>query len=224
MGADTIYEMLHPFHVWAQISALCAFVLAIAAWVLLTLASRGSRRWWLGLSFFALFLGTVAFGERSRMAAFDMRSIAVRLAEQASACENWRPWLTDAVDRVNILGPVAVVVAALGLVATPATLYAERRAITRRTAAQPPTRALQLPVGVAVAGIGTLLIADGVAAWIEFAPLADITRAGGGLGQIPLFQAIIGTIFAAAVLGAGLALTLGAALARNTPRQPELAD
>ena len=45
MGADTVFEMLHPFHVWAQISALCAFVLAIAAWFLLTLASRGSRRW-----------------------------------------------------------------------------------------------------------------------------------------------------------------------------------
>jgi hypothetical protein len=223
MGADTVYEMLHPFQVWAQISALCAFVLAIAAWVLLTLSSRGSRRWWLGLSFFALCLGTVAFGERSRMAASDMRSIAVCLAEQASACENWRPWLTDAVDRVNILGPMAVVVAALGLVATLATLYAERRTITRRIATRPPTRALQLPLGVAVAGIGALLIADGVAAWIEFAPLADLTRAGDSLGQIPLIQAIIGTIFAAAVLGAGLALTLGAAFARNTARQPELA-
>jgi hypothetical protein len=53
--------------------------------------------------------------------------------------------------------------------------------------------------------------------------LADITRAGDGLGQIPLFEAIIGTIFSAAVLGAGLALTLGAALARDTPGQPELA-
>jgi hypothetical protein len=38
MGADTAYEMLHPFHLWAQISALCAFILAIAAWALLTLA------------------------------------------------------------------------------------------------------------------------------------------------------------------------------------------
>jgi hypothetical protein len=104
MGADTVYEMLHPFHMWAQISALCAFVLAIAAWVLLTLASRGSRRWWLGLGFFTLCLGTVAFGERSRMAASDMRSIAVCLAEQASACENWRPWLTDAVDRLTLHG------------------------------------------------------------------------------------------------------------------------
>jgi hypothetical protein len=157
------------------------------------------------------------------MAASDMRSIAVCLAEQASACENWRPWLTDAVDRVNILGPVAVVVAALGLVATLATLYAERRTITRRIAAQPPTRALRLSLGVAVAGIGAFLIADGVAAWIAFAPLADIANAGDGLGQIPLIEAIIGTIFAAAVLVAGLALTLGAAFVRDTPSQPELA-
>jgi hypothetical protein len=223
MGADTVYEMLHPFHVWAQISALCAFVLAIAAWALLTLASRGSRRWWLGLGFFALCLGTVAFGERSRMAASDMRSIAVCLAEQVPACENWRPWLTDAVDRVNILGPMAVVVAAFGLLATLATLYAERRTITRRIAGRPPTRALQLPLGVAVAGIGAFLMADGVAAWIAFAPLADIANAGDGLGQIPLIEAIIGTIFAAVVLGAGLALTLSAAFARNTPRQLELA-
>jgi hypothetical protein len=102
-------------------------------------------------------------------------------------------------------------------------LFAERWTITRRIAARPPTRALQLPLGVAVAGIGAFLIADGVAAWIEFAPLADITRSGDGLGQIPLFEAIIGTIFSAAVLGAGLALTLGAALVRDRPRQPELA-
>jgi hypothetical protein len=66
-------------------------------------------------------------------------------------------------------------------------------------------------------------MADGVAAWIAFAPLADIANAGDGLGQIPLIEAIIGTIFAAVVLGAGLALTLSAAFARNTPRQLELA-
>ena len=40
-GDDTVYEMLHPFHMWAQISALCAIVLAIAAWVPLSIASRG---------------------------------------------------------------------------------------------------------------------------------------------------------------------------------------
>jgi hypothetical protein len=209
--------MLHPFHVWAQISALCAFVLAIAAWVLLALASRGSRRWWLGLSFFALCLGTVAFGERSRMAASDMRSIAVCLAEQTSACENWRPWLTDAVNRVNILGPVAVVVAALGLIMALITLYAERQTLARwRYGA--PTRAVTLPFVGLLAGIGIFLTADGVAAWIEFAPLASSTDS---LGVIPLFNAIVATIFGALVLLVGVILTLRAALIRDTSQQPE---
>jgi hypothetical protein len=84
-------------------------------------------------------------------------------------------------------------------------------------------RVLLLSLGVAVAGVGTLLAADDVAAWRAFAPLANITKAGDGLGQIPLIQAIIGAFFSAAVLGVGLALTLGAALTRTTPIQPELA-
>jgi hypothetical protein len=50
-----------------------------------------------------------------------------------------------------------------------------------------------------------------------------LRRAKALFDQIPLFEAIIGMIFAAAVLGAELALTLGAAFTRNTPRQPELA-
>jgi len=76
---------------------------------------------------------------------------------------------------------------------------------------------------VAVAGAGTFLLADGIASWIEFAPLADITRAGDGLGQIPLIEAIIGTIFAGAILMMGLAVTLRAALKRNSPKVEPIA-
>jgi hypothetical protein len=156
MGVDVVYDMLQPFHVWAQVAAMCALVLAIAAWVLLSLSSRGSRRWWLGLNFFVLCLAPVAFGERSRMAA-DRRSMAACLKDQVAGCEVWRPWLRDAVARVNVLGLIAVVVAALGLIATLATLYAERKA--RVFAA----RAMLLLLGMAVAGAGTFLITDGIA-------------------------------------------------------------
>jgi hypothetical protein len=221
MGADIVYETLRPFHHWAQLTAMCALVLATAAWVLLSLSSRGSSRWWLGMGFFILCLGAVAFGERSRMAAADLRPIALCLADQVSGCEVWRPWMTDAVDRVNLLGPVVVVIAALGLIAALATLFVERRTLAQRVATGPRIRALALLVGVVVAGIGTFLTADGVASWIEFAPLAGSTD---GLGLIPLFNAIFGTMVGVVVLATGLILALRAALVRETPRQPELAS
>jgi hypothetical protein len=115
------------------------------------------------MGFFILCLGAVAFGERPRMAAADLRPIAICLADQVSGCEVWRPWMTDAVDHVNLLGPVVVVIATLGLIAALATLYVERRILAQRVATGPRIRALALLVGVVVAGIGTFLTADGVA-------------------------------------------------------------
>jgi hypothetical protein len=50
--------------------------------------------------------------------------------------------------------------------------------------------------------------------------LADITGAGDGLGQLPLFEAIVGTIFGVIVLAIGIA----AVFACSTPRRERLAQ
>src|SRR5690349_4393960 len=108
MLADGVYNALRPFHAWAQIAAACAVVLALAAVVVLVCSGRLSRRWWLGMGSLTLCLLTVAFGERSRSAAGDLRPIAVCYVQWVSGCETWTPWIADAARKVTALG-VAVI-------------------------------------------------------------------------------------------------------------------
>lgn len=74
-----------------------------------------------------------------------------------------------------------------------------------------------LPVAIFVAGFGAFLTANGVAQWIQYAYLADITKAGDGLGQLPLIEAIMGAIFGVVVLLIGLALVIISTQPRRAP-------
>jgi hypothetical protein len=208
MPADPLYEALHPFHQWAQIAAVCAFVLATASFTLLASSPRRSRRWWLGMAIFGLCLLAVVFGARSRGASYDLRPIAAVCLPPpgVSGCELWSTWLVAARQRAAILGVVLLVGTITGLALTGATLLLPRHsaAPVRRPSARIPV----LATAIAVAGWGMFQTANSVARWIETAYLADITRAGDGLGQLPLIEAIFGTIFGAIVLVIGLALVI----------------
>jgi hypothetical protein len=199
MLADVVYDALRPFHLWAQVAAMCALLLAGAATLLLSLSARLSRRWWLGVSVFISCLLVVAFGERSRSAASDLRPLLVNcLGRRLPNCGVRVPELTDATQWVMLLGIPVVTATALGLLAALATLSAERRVAVERA----PT----LLLATLVAGAGAYLTADGVAGWLASAYLADITQAGDGLGQIPLIQAIFITAVGLVVLAVGLTL------------------
>lgn len=221
MSADPLYEALHPFHQWAQIAAVCAFILAAASCALLAISRRLSRRWWVGVGVFILCLLAVVFGARSRGASYDLYSIALCLGQPVSGCEVWVPLLTDAQQRVATLGVALLIGTALGLIATSTALFTWWRSPAERQ--RPPTRVVLLPLAIFVAGWGVFQTANSVARWIEVAYLADITRAGDGLGQLPLIEAIIGTIFGAAVLVIGLALVVFCAEPRRRHPGTEVA-
>jgi hypothetical protein len=220
MPTDPLYEALRPFHLWAQIAVVCAFLLAAAAFAVIAISWRLSRRWWLGIGIFALCLLAVVFGARSRGASYDLRPIAVSCLSLpgGSGCDVWWPWVTDAQQRVVILGVALIIGTVLGLAATIAALLLMRRsgsALRRLTG-----RVSGLLVAIVVAGWGAFQTANSVARWIETAYLADITGAGDGLGQLPLFEAIVGTIFGVIVLAIGIA----AVFACSTPRRERLAQ
>jgi hypothetical protein len=208
MPADSLYEALHPFHQWAQIAEVCAFVLAVGAFAVLGISRRLSRRWWVGLGVLALCLLAVVFGARSRGASYDLRPIAQNCFDQpsVSGCEVWGLWLTDAQQRVAVLGIVLLIGTALGVAATVVVVLAWRRSGAEWR--HIPARIWLLPFALLAAGYGAFQTANSVARWIETAYLADITRAGDGLGQIPLIEAIMGAIFGSVVLVIGLALVI----------------
>jgi hypothetical protein len=94
MLADAVFDALRPFHLWAQIAVVCALVLGTAAYIVLV----RSRRWRLGMGILALCLLVVAFGERSRSAAGDLRLIAAYCAIPQGdpySCAMWTPQLTQ---------------------------------------------------------------------------------------------------------------------------------
>lgn len=213
MPVNPLFEALHPFHQWAQIAAVCAFILAAASFAILATSRRLSHRWWMGIGVFAMCLLAVVFGARSRGASYDLYSIAQCLKQPVSGCEVWVPLLTDAQQRVAILGVALLIGTALGLIATSTALFTWWRSAAERH--HPPARVVLLPLAIFVAGWGVFQTANSVARWIEMAYLADITRAGDGLGQLPLIEAIIGTLFGAAVLVIGLALVVFCAESRR---------
>jgi hypothetical protein len=220
MHTDLVYETLHPFHAWAWIAAVCAFTTAVAACAVLDLSQRLTKRWWLGMGILAVCLLIVAFGARSRGAAYDLRSIAVACYKPPamSGCEVWAPQVVAARQRVEILGISILAATALSLIAATTALFLRRHP---DVGPRLPASALPIAAAIFVAGCGTYLTADGIAHWIETAYLADITRAGDGLGQIPLEEAIMSTIFGVLVLAA----SLGVLIASSMPgRRPAIAN
>lgn len=215
MHTDVVYEVLHPFHAWAWIAAICAFTSAAAACAVLTLSQRLTKRWWLGIGILAVCLLTVAFGARSRGAAYDLRSIAGACYKPPamSGCEVWAPWVVVAQQRVEILGIGILAATALSLIAAAYALFLRRTDVGLR----PPATELLIAAVIFGAGCGTYLTADGIAHWIETAYLADITRAGDGLGQIPLVYAVVTTIFGALVLAASLGVLIASSAPRRSP-------
>jgi len=214
MLADVVFDALRPFHLWAQVAAICAIMLGGSAALVLVLSPRLSRRWWLGLALFASCLIVVAFGERSRMAARDLRPYLVEcLAERLPNCGSPIPTLSDAAQRATLLGIAVVVITALGLAVALIALRADWRTLVARCWTPLALPSLLL-LGLAVAAFGAFVLSDGVAGWLAYAYLADIRTAGDALGQLPLVSAIIATVFGALVLACGSALVLA-----GTPRR-----
>jgi hypothetical protein len=220
--ADPVYHALHPFHHWAQIAAVCAFVLAAASFILLGVSHRFSRRWWVGAGVFALCLLTVAFGARSRGASYDLYSYALCFVyPNPYGCTEEAALIQASQQRVETLGLVMLAVTVFGAVVTVLALLvwplaADWRAVLRR--------AWFLPVAIFVAGFGVFQTANSAARWAQTAYLADITRAGDGLGQIPLIEAVFGTVFGSLVLLVGLALVLVSTMPRSAPAAAALLD
>ena len=206
MPVDPLYNALHPFHHWAQIAAVCAFVLAVASFTLLGVSRRFTRRWWVGAGVFALCLLIIAFGARSRGASYDLYSYALCFVyPNPYGCAEEAALIQASQQRVETLGLVMLTTTVIGAVAAIVALLAWRLDADWRGMLR---RAWFLPIAIFVAGFGVFQTANSAARWAQTAYLADITRAGDGLGQIPLFEAIVGTIFGAIVLLVGLALIL----------------
>ncbi|MGZ3667015.1 MAG: hypothetical protein ACXVDA_21320 [Ktedonobacterales bacterium] len=210
MHTDLVYEALHPFHLWAWIAAACAFALAAAAFAVLALSYRRSLRWWLGMGILAICLLTVAFGARSRGLSYDLRPILVACVYRA--CNVVVPEVVAAQQQVEMLGIAVLVAAVLSLTAAAYALF-RHRPLDRTLRLVAP--ALPIAAAIVVAGFGAYWTTDGVKQLIETAYLADITRAGDGLGQIPLWEAIVVTTFGVLVLAA----SLGVLIASSTPRR-----
>ena len=210
MLADAVFDALRPFHLWAQIAVVCALVLGAAAYIVLV----RSHRWRLGMGILALCLLVVAFGERSRSAAGDLRSIAAYCAipqHDTYSCAMWTPQLTHAQLIVTVLGVLMLLATVLAVIVV-VTLVARRTESGRHFILG---RDIGLALGMAVSALGAYLTGDGIAAWLQYAYLSDITRAGDGLGQIPLIGAIFGTVLGVAVLIVGLAVVVGCSLPRR---------
>jgi hypothetical protein len=215
MPADPLYQALHPFHQWAQIAALCAFILAATSFVLLGVSRRLTRRWWVGMGMLALCLLVVAFGARSRGASYDLYPYAICFAYPAPyGCAAEAALIQASQWRIKMLGNAMLTATVCGVVITVVALIVWPLDADWRRGLK---RAWILPVAIFVAGFGVFLMANGVAQWIQYAYLADITRAGDGLGQIPLFEAIMGTIVGAVVLLVGLALVIISTQPRRAP-------
>jgi hypothetical protein len=219
---DPLYHALHPFHHWAQIAVVCAFILAAASFILLGVSQRFSRRWWVGAGIFALCLLTVAFGARARGASYDLYSYALCFVyPNPYGCTEEAALIQASQQRVETLGLVMLTTTVFGAIGAVVALFAWRldadwRALLRR--------AWFLPVAIFVAGFGVFQMANSAARWAQTAYLADITRAGDGLGQIPLIEAIVGTIVGAVVLLVGLALVLVSTQPRRAPAVAALLD
>ncbi len=216
MPADPVYIALHPFHEWARIAAVCAFILAIASFALLGVSRRLTRRWWVGMGIFTMCLLVVAFGARSRGVSYDLYPYAVCFAYPAPyGCASEDALIQASQQRVEALGVTMLVATALGILVMILALYLWRRSgIDWRGLLK---RVWFLPVAIFVTGFGAFLTANGIAQWIQYAYLADITRAGDGIGQLPLIEAIMGTIFGAIILLIGLALVVVATQPRRAP-------
>jgi len=215
MPADPLYQALHPFHEWARIAAVCAIILAAASFALLGVSRRLTRRWWVGIGMLALCLLVVAFGARSRGASYDLYPYAICFAYPAPyGCATEEALIQASQRHMEVLGNAMLTATVFGVVITVVALIVWPLDADWRRGLK---RAWILPVAIFVAGFGVFLIANGVAQWIQYAYLADITRAGDGLGQIPLFEAIMGTIFGVVVLLIGLALVIVATQPRGAP-------
>ena len=216
MPTDPVYVALHPFHEWARIAAVCAFILAATSFALLGVSRRLTRRWWVGMGIFTLCLLVVIFGARSRGASYDLYPYAICFAyPEPYGCASEAALIQASQHRVETLGIVMLVATGLGVLATILALYLWRRAgVDWRRLLK---RVWLLPVAIFVAGLGVFLTANGIAGWIQYAYLADITRAGDGIGQLPLIEAIMGTIFGAIILLIGLALVIVATQPRRPP-------
>ncbi|HET9981234.1 MAG TPA: hypothetical protein VF739_16810 [Ktedonobacterales bacterium] len=215
MPADPLYQALHPFHQWAQIAALCAFILAATSFVLLGVSRRLTRRWWVGMGMLALCLLVVAFGARSRGASYDLYPYAICFAYPAPyGCAAEAALMHASQQRVETLGNAVLTVTVFGAVITVIALIIWPLDADWRSGLK---RVWFLPVAIFVAGFGAFLTANGVAQWIQYAYLADITKAGDGLGQLPLIEAIMGAIFGVVVLLIGLALVIISTQPRRAP-------
>lgn len=216
MPVDPVYAALHPFHEWARIAAVCAFILAAASFALLGVSRRLARRWWVGMGMLALCLLVVAFGARSRGATYDLYPYAICFAyPEPYGCASEEALIQASQQRGVAMGVAMLVTTALGVLATILSLYLWRRAdIDWRGLLK---RVWFLPVAIFVAGFGAFLTANSIAQWIQFAYLADITRAGDGIGQLPLIEAIMETIFGVVALLIGMALVIVATQPRRAP-------
>lgn len=222
---DAVNEALRPFHLWAQLAAVCAVALAISALGVLVFARRLSPSWWLGQGLFTLCLLAVAFGARARSAAYDLRPFVVFVVacdkpSLYAACQDLMSMIAATQQLVVQLGILLLVGTALALVATAAVVLLRRRTDIARHLS--PYRVAGLALAIFVAGCGAYMTSDGVAAWIRYAYLADLTGAGDGIGMIPFFNAVVGTLMAAIILLVGVFAVITCTV--RQPRRPSTGE
>lgn len=216
MHTDVVYEALHPFHLWAWIAAVCAFALAAATAFVLALSPRFSRRWWLGMGILGPCFLAIAFGARSRATAYAFRPSTRGCVTLGCGVDT--PAVVAAQQLVEMLGIVLLVATVLSLAAAWMLVQRHRSDAERL----PSARMLGLSVAIFIAGCGAFLTTNGVADWLQTAYLADITRAGDGIGQLPLIFAIFGTISGAVVLAFGLTTVAACSPPRHESSQVSL--
>ncbi len=213
MHMDIVYEVLHPFHLWAWIAAACALALAAATTSILAFSQRFSPRWWQGVGILTLCLLAVAFGAHSRGMTYELREAVVACYKPpiSTGCDMRKSQVVVAKQLIDTLGVPLVIATILSLAAT---AFLLRQQLTAERP-HPPAPVVGLFIGVIATGCGAFLTTNGVTSWIQTAYLADITRAGDALGQIPLYEAIITTIFGVVVLLAGFAGIIGFSIPRH---------
>lgn len=193
---------LHALKIWTLLAGVCAVVAAIGAAFLLAWARRRSRAWWMGVAACILSACGLALAERCYGAYQDLQPVASCCV---SGCKQWYPWIGQAIDRAQVLGLALIIAIATALALGAVSVLRDR---TRQAEPILPVlrRMARVFIGVLLLDGGAFWLVQGIAHWLQYAYLADISNAGDGLGQIPLYQAILETFWGTAVTIGGIAL------------------
>jgi len=210
----TIPPSARPLLLWLAATAICAVILTLEGMTFITLWRRPSRPWRLGLATLALGALAAALAGRILGAYHDLANISVCYTD---GCQQWFPWVTNAVAVSAVLGGLLIAVTCASVVAAIALSATESasRSAPLRGAWNWIDRLFNLTLFVLIADAGMHWAVDGAVAWAQFAYLLNPEAAGDGLGVLPFEFAVVETIIGV------IALVLGACLLWFfSPRSP----